>query len=433
MCWYRDWAGGVPVNVMDEILDRLVDLSDYTRFAAVCVAWRNLALDDRNRNHYHKVRCTSSTTQIPMLMLGGSGSGLFSNGGGVAEFYSVTRRKVLNNFRLPSPYHTDLRIIGSAFGWLINISKSDFPNVEVILSNPFLDSTIRIPSISSYSDFEQFNDYRHIVKATLSKDPALYPDEYVVLMIYGEEGKLAFLKPGDVGAGGRWRKLVFGGGFCDVIYSNSRGLFLGVIATTGKVCSIDVAGEEVVIDYITPALRFRERADKDNQRYIVETPSGDVLQVYRSSSGCEAEAIRTLKIKVFEFNETTICWCEMKSSLGNLALFVGCGSSLCVRASDFRGCRPGSVYYSFPYRIYSWIRYRYYSKLMSNGQPFDGDWRCYDVGVVDINTQRRESLRLKRYPSDWFDMMDASIHTFPIWVIPTFQHQKRRPREEEED
>ncbi|GFP89456.1 probable F-box protein at1g44080 [Phtheirospermum japonicum] len=420
----RDWAVGLPVLIMDEILDRFVDLSDYIRFASVCVPWRAAALDFRNRNHHNKVRCTS-TTQIPLLMLGAPGSDVFYNDGdgGVAEFYSVTRRKILNNFHLPSPYKTHLRIIGSAFGWLVNVDK----NVVVTLFNPFLsssDSIIRLPPVPCFNS-EQFNDFRHIVKATLSKDPALFPDEYVVLMIYGNVGDLAFLKPG--GGNGRWRKKGFEvGGYCDVIYSNSRGLFLGVTKTTGEVFSIDVTGEKVVIGRFTPSLKIRRAGeeDKDDLRYIVETPTGDVLQVYRFLSSDKAGAFRTLDIKVFKFDKTARCWCELKS-LGDLALFVGVGSSVCVSASDFRGCQPGSVYYSLPYRKYSRTAHRNYLKAKRDGQAVDEGSRRYDVGVIDINGQRREPLSFKKYPSCRYDMLDASLtlFTYPIWVVPTFQHQ----------
>lgn len=37
--WDWDWEC-LPINVFDEILDRLVGLDDYDHFGAVCKAWR---------------------------------------------------------------------------------------------------------------------------------------------------------------------------------------------------------------------------------------------------------------------------------------------------------------------------------------------------------------------------------------------------------
>lgn len=92
----RNWAG-LPHNIMDEILDRLVDLSDYIRFGSVCVSWRSATLDNRNhRGKKNQVRAKylDDDYQLPMLMVPH-----WSWEDDRAKFYSVTQDKILNDFQ----------------------------------------------------------------------------------------------------------------------------------------------------------------------------------------------------------------------------------------------------------------------------------------------------------------------------------------------
>ncbi|KAM7528979.1 hypothetical protein LguiB_032389 [Lonicera macranthoides] len=412
-----DWAR-LPLNILDQILDRLVDLSDYVQFASVCHSWRSAALDDRN----HRGK-NNQDRQLPMLMLP------HSTHDDRAQFYSVTQEKILK-FQLKVPYYTK-RFIGSSFGWLISVD-TDF---AVTLFNPFSASTIRLPPVitsdvrsldEGYYDIHYFNHEYYFVKAILSADPASHPDECVLILIYGDMKRLAFIRPG-AGAGPGpgpaapccWRYLELPmHGFCDVIYSKSSRLFYA-LRETGEVCSIDIEKEKA--DCFTPALEIGGPCDL---RYIVETRNGDLLQVYRFlRDSFNGTTLHTGKIKVFKLGKTTttttttpVCyWAELKS-LGDNALFVGDCTSMCFAASDFPGCRPGSIYFSLPLLPY----------LLITPKPIR-DCTRNEMGVLKIQGKWKRvepfHINYRRY-----DVSNAIANRPPIWVVPTFQERGRRHR-----
>ncbi|KAM7504695.1 hypothetical protein LguiB_003599 [Lonicera macranthoides] len=380
MSWDGDWDwAGLPQNIIDEILDRLVSLSDYIRFGAVCLSWRSAALDDRN---HRGLRGSSKTTndlellqdrQLPMLMVP------HRTHDDRARFYSITHDKILDDFQLRVP-HYNKRFIGSSFGWLISLDTTD---LSITLFNPFSASTIRLPPFpvppkhDDYFDYDnrsihlpELNLEYYFTKAILSADPASHPDDYIVMLIYGLTGRLAYIRPGAGAAPGQWayfQPLQFA--FCDIIYSKSSSLFYA-LGWIGDVCSIDIDKEKA--NWFTPALKIGRPPDL---RYIVETRGGDLLQVHRFIHKSFGRSPRTGQIKVFKLDKTTTTapvWVELKS-LGDSVLFVGDCASICVAASDFPGCRPGSIYFSLPFL----------PGLLVKQKPFRNR-TSYDMGVANI-------------------------------------------------
>ncbi|KAA3454910.1 F-box protein [Gossypium australe] len=57
-----DWAG-LSRDLVDLILARLVSVSDYLRFGAVCKTWRSVAMDRINNFCLHNFQCSFS---LPM-------------------------------------------------------------------------------------------------------------------------------------------------------------------------------------------------------------------------------------------------------------------------------------------------------------------------------------------------------------------------------
>ena len=123
-----------------------------------------------------------------------------------------------------------------------------------LCSHPFSVSTIRLPHVITSNitslddgdyDISYFNHEYYFVKAILSADPASDPDEYLVMLIYGDMRKFAFIRPGGARPAPCWRYLELSmHGFCDVIYSKSSRLFYALRETGEEVCSIDIDKEK---------------------------------------------------------------------------------------------------------------------------------------------------------------------------------------------
>ncbi|KAL6282938.1 hypothetical protein ACE6H2_013867 [Prunus campanulata] len=75
------WAW-LPNDVLDLILEKLIPISDYIRFGAVCKAWRSFALYQKPQ------RLKSCCKQLPMMMITDKG-----NYCGSVSLYGVTQGK----------------------------------------------------------------------------------------------------------------------------------------------------------------------------------------------------------------------------------------------------------------------------------------------------------------------------------------------------
>ncbi|BFG35417.1 hypothetical protein CerSpe_216910 [Prunus speciosa] len=117
------WAW-LPSNILDLILEKLIPISDYIRFSAVCKHWQLVAL------HRKKQHIKSCHKQIPMLVI--------PTIDGTSErrgLYSVTQGKTCS-FELNVYYSK--RFCGSSHGWLACVDE----NLVVTLLNPFTEHTV---------------------------------------------------------------------------------------------------------------------------------------------------------------------------------------------------------------------------------------------------------------------------------------------------
>uniref|UniRef100_A0A5B7B3J0 KIB1-4 beta-propeller domain-containing protein n=1 Tax=Davidia involucrata TaxID=16924 RepID=A0A5B7B3J0_DAVIN len=401
-----DWSG-LPKNILDLILDKLVSLGDFVRFTAVCVPWRSVALEDRNNRNRRRF-CEH---QLPMLMIP-------SDHDYIRGFYSVTHEEELQ-FEIPVPYNK--RFIGSSFGWLIFV-HTDF---AVTLFNPFSrgNNAIHLPPIvrpekmneDGNFDFEKldeivFNHEYYFVKAILSAEPAsCSDDEYVVVVIYSELRRLAFMEPGRERG---WSYLDGPEymGFDDVIYRN--GLFYG-LTDSGAVLCIEMDQSTFRVAYVTPTLETESPCD---MRYIVESCRGDLLQVLRFSECCEfSDTLFTSEFKVFKLHKSfpLSYWIELKS-LGDDVLFLGDNSSLSVLASEFPGCRRGSIYFSFGFM----------PDLLIMEQPYKSSGPC-DMALLTLENRCFKPLNIRLDSI----LHDAMLNRPPIWIVPTFQEAGSRDQD----
>lgn len=339
-----------------------------------------------------------------------------------ARFYSVTNNKVLD-FELSFPYCK--RIFGSSFGWLISVDNE----LAITLFNPFSGVKIRLPPVicltqADFTRMSQGGDTTDdlFLKAILFADPSYHPNEFVVMVILGRRRMLAFIRPGG-GSVNKQRKRWFHYhqlcGFCDVIYSKSRGVFYA-LNSSGQVFMIDTTLVSFVFCAINRSCQFitidttkvtdvnalncflpsLEPESPCQFRYIVEAASGDLLQILLYTERDVTQEFRVFKL---DFSCSPIpYWVELKSLGEDQVLFLGDGSSsLSVKASDFPGCRPGSIYFSLPFP-HPWLE-------VPN-----------DMGCVNLQS-RQQPIKRFHISYEYINCWAAINNAPPIWVVPTIQ------------
>ncbi|PHU03805.1 hypothetical protein BC332_29056 [Capsicum chinense] len=210
----RDWTK-LPNLVLYLILKKIVSISDFLRFSAVCKPWFSYV--SKNQAELKQRINSSSIEEMPVLMILGTNQyGSTIN----TSLYSVTKRKIILELSFPN---NDERCCGSSHGWLVFQRSDDI----IYLFNPFSGETIHLPSLSY-----------HVDKFVLSKNPSTNPYDVEVVAIvqcgFVPLG-LAILRPGSnewiVMTHGMSRHVV-----CDVIYYDDR---YYVVTSHGRVLSID--------------------------------------------------------------------------------------------------------------------------------------------------------------------------------------------------
>ncbi|XP_059629222.1 putative F-box protein At3g25750 [Cornus florida] len=385
-----DWAG-LPKNLLDMILDKLVSLSEYVRFGAVCKPWQSVVMDNKLKFIQNKF-----LRQVPFLMVPSK-----DNSDERRSLYSITHNKI-DDFQLRVPYQK--RLSGSSHGWLFTVEET----FGVTLINPFSGATIELPPIMDLSYFhppdetddddDDDNDPIEVdfevVKATLSVDPALYPNDYIVTATYSGYRRLAFILPGDKA----WTyidkerfRLIF-----DVTYYKGR---IFAVDDKSRVLMIDVnrrAGESQApqVEVIAPPTIVYS-----HQTYIVESSSGDLLVVQRflkvgDDSQHATKGFKVCKLLLDQFEQGWPMQVELKN-LGGDTLFLGDNHSICVSASKWPGCQPDSIYYTDDY-------IEILSQLPSGRR---------DIGIFNI----------EKGSFGTHYILDPSHKDMPpsIWIVPT--------------
>ncbi|KAK9665476.1 hypothetical protein RND81_14G114500 [Saponaria officinalis] len=334
----RDWAW-LPQNLLFMVLNKLFLLSDMIGFASVCSHWRSVAkcrfeeLNLRANMHF--------TRKLPMLLVPST-----ENNDCIRNLYSITDTKIYD-LRLPVP-HTK-RYCGSSRGWLIILDNKSF---EVTLVNPFyfghMQGSIQLPPFIAAQDAseeagENFHLEYFVSKAILSTDPIASPNDYALMLIYGEMRMLGLWKSGDTHwTYINWPILIFS----DLIYSN--GQFLAV-NNFGQIYSCDIVSKPPTFSAVYgPHLDI---PGGNCRRYIVELPDRTIVQVIRVLRTCvcnkDVPLFYTAGFVLFTLQDHngTKNWLPV-DTLRDGALFLGDNYSMYVVASQFPGCRPNSVYFT---------------------------------------------------------------------------------------
>ncbi|XP_038709390.1 F-box protein At2g17036-like [Tripterygium wilfordii] len=364
-----DWAW-LSEGILDGILDSIVSFYDYARFSAVCKHWYSVA------RHRRRQLMELWSVQLPLLMFP-SAEGRENQ----QSLYNVITGKT-HDFKL----NYNRRCCGYSHGWLATLGK----DMLITLRNPFLNQIITLPPIFlkvNLSDDDPYSNEYRIYKVVMSHNPYLYPDKYEVVAIY--DGCLAILKPGSQS----WAYL-----------DNEHTLFT---------CSVDIIYYEdmllVINDYELMSInangsrpQMERIAWNDNEyghlpgmrtNYLVKSSGGDLLYICRYIDWDNA---MTLTFKIFtptnKAKINKLYWREIKS-LGDDALFLGDSHSLCVKASNFPGCKPNTMYFA----------------------PHSWDISCYR-GLHDMGVFNLENGSITPYYH-----CDQSQRYFPppFWVVPT--------------
>ncbi|XP_021764907.1 F-box protein At2g26160-like [Chenopodium quinoa] len=393
-----DWSS-LPRDLLYIILNKLLLLSDMIMFSSVCTNWHSVAKDALQKfklcpNMYFN-------RNFPLLLLPCTENNDF-----IRSLYSINKSEVYDlQLRVPS----NKRIFGSSHGWLITLDEDSF---EVILINPFYFSSIsngiiRIPQFSAASEMQKehgnygFNSEYFICKAVLSSDPVSCPNNFVLMVIYGEMKMLAYWKPGAE----NWTYIAWSlPMFLDIIYVEDR--FLAV-NTLGQVysCKLDDEAYPPYNLQMVSAPQFG-LLGTFCRRYIVELPNKVVLQVIRmlkTSRMCALTSpIFTIGFFIFEnkVDEDGESLWILVTNLNDGALFLGDNHSLYVTASKYPGCRANSIYFTDDYHDTD--------AMLLNPYQFTGP---LDIGMYRLDDKTVERLDIP--------LLEKYHMPPPVWILPT--------------
>ncbi|PIA42706.1 hypothetical protein AQUCO_02000273v1 [Aquilegia coerulea] len=204
--------------------------------------------------------------------------------------------------------------------------------------------------------------------------------------------------------------------FKDVIYFNKTQQFYAVLQD-GAVLSVDLiregegeGGQSIIIPKLTQIAPPTHEFEAYRQRYLVETSSGELLQVCKilrrrynqtlaniDKTTNLDEYVEIVKFEVFKLDPVIVEWSRIHD-MGDTILFLGDNSSISGSASEFPGCKPNCIYYTDD-------GYRIEVRAGSLYNP-------HDMGIYNL----ADGTHQPHYPT-------ASRINFPapIWLEPTLQ------------
>ncbi|XP_057950862.1 uncharacterized protein LOC131145680 [Malania oleifera] len=363
-----EW-GWLPKNVLHIVLDNLVSFRDYVRFAAVCTRWHSVAVE--NNMYWRSINPQLQTSrprrhQFPLLLVPSGDADEYSN-----NLYSVIDDAIYRlRVPMPAPFNRVNGSCGSSCGWLA-FSQSlqetkTFPQI-VTLVNPFSGATIRLPKLDP-EEYLKFDDNEMGVhKVVLSADPASAPADFQAVAVYGHMRRLARYRAGDEGwiyAPAELLKRRSDGSTC----VQKPPVCVDAVCYRGRFYAVNQWGWVVAILKVrakgwdrSNCVYVRKRClqwytitrlptqTRDFRSTLVESSEGDLLLVRRNLDESEAKVFKVRDGRGRKEGEGGAA--EVKS-LGDDAVFVGCGKPGCVSASSAAAiavggwCRGNCVYYA---------------------------------------------------------------------------------------
>ncbi|XP_023553097.1 uncharacterized protein LOC111810599 [Cucurbita pepo subsp. pepo] len=304
----------------------MVSLYDYLQFSLVCKSWYFLAL----RYKHQRSIITSKFPQLPMLIVP-SKDGLEKQ----HCLYDPTKNRTCP---VDFKFCFNKRCCGSSFGWLIMCEET----LDLTLFNPFSGTEICLPSIFIEDEPDYTPD--RIVKAILTKDPSLYPNDYMVIAIYGSCVKLCLMRSNDKSWTYYYPEPNIP--FSDVnVYGNTI-YASGVDMMVWKV-EVKIRNDESSSISISVRMVHTKSIDDLTRSNITVSSKGELLLVLRSIS-VEVTQLETNKFKVYkltEERENGMRKAIKVKSLDGDAMFIGDSQSICVSTKDFPKCLPNCIYF----------------------------------------------------------------------------------------
>ncbi|KAF8673531.1 hypothetical protein HU200_048614 [Digitaria exilis] len=398
----------LPQDIMMEIFS-LLEIPDLVRAGSVCSSWRAAYTSLCATAH-------SKLQQTPCLLYTSESIGDRAMG-----LYSLAEKKAYT-LTIPDPPIRSREVIGSSYGWIITADERS----ELQLLNPITGDQIALPSVttieqvepiyddadtlcqyeySRYSagcivgttvilDLSELRDYL-FYKAFLSSDPST--GDYFVVLIHLPRFQLSFARAGDV----EWTWLPPHTLYQDCQFQGSL-----LYATTSL-------GEIHMHDLGAPALARKIVLDKvkssvSERIYIVQAPSGELLQIKRSADEGEYDSTlelskvpkNTTSIKVHKVDHTSEKNLVEVDTLYENVLFIGLNQSLCLCAKEYPQLLPNHVYLTDD----DYLDVSYYKD------------RRRDIGEFDLESN---SIKEIVSPQLW------SNSPTPVWLVPNPRRMNR--------
>ncbi|KAF8694585.1 hypothetical protein HU200_005724 [Digitaria exilis] len=399
----------LPQDIMMQIFS-LLEIPDLVRAGSVCASWRAA----------YTSLCTTAHSKLqetPCLLYTSESIGDRAMG-----LYSLAEKKAYT-LTVPDPPIRSREVIGSSYGWIITADERS----ELQLLNPISGDQIALPSVTTIGQVEPIYDdagtlcqYEYtryaadwisetppeildlnalrdylFYKAFLSSDPST--GDYIVVLIHLPDYQLSFARGGDV----EWTWLPPHTMYEDCQFQGSL-----LYATTAL-------GEIHMYDLGAPAVARKIILDKVKRSvyeriYIVQAPSGELLQIKRSDDECEHDAIlelskvpkNTTSIQVHKVDLTSEKNLVEVDTLCENVLFIGRNQSLCLCAKEYPQLLPNHAYLT------------------------DDDYldvSCFKDRRRDIGEFDLENNRIKEIvsPQLW------SNSPTPVWLVPNPRRMSR--------
>uniref|UniRef100_A0A5B7AQD7 KIB1-4 beta-propeller domain-containing protein n=1 Tax=Davidia involucrata TaxID=16924 RepID=A0A5B7AQD7_DAVIN len=356
-------------DLLKLIAGRLHLIEDYVRFGGVCRSWHWVFLQ---KDH-------SSYSKLPWLMF------REKENINILGFYSPFSNKVYK-IHLPEIYGR--RCWGSRHGWLVTIGN----DVDMSLFNPLSGLQISLPPIHESPNLNkvihspaEFRD-GFVHKAILSSSPSSL--DCVVMAIYSDYQKLAFIKPGNPA----WTPLeCHSAPFEDIMYFN------------GKVFGVNLYGEVLIFNatgcHIKTIAPLQLWDELDYHGYYLVELGGEIYMVIQCVYYIVITDIPLLKtwgFLVCKLDISTEKW-EEEKGLGNWSLFLGKNDLFSISVLDYPECRKNCIYFTDDHcGLYN--------------TPVN-----YDTGIYNF-----EDHKIERYPMGY----DSHSVFPPLWIRPSLWNGK---------
>ncbi|CAN6381557.1 unnamed protein product [Urochloa humidicola] len=346
----------LPVDILMDIF-ALLEIPDLVRAGCVCSSWHSAFTILRSSEIYRR-------PQTPCLLYTSE-----SDGDNVACLYSLAEKRVYK-LALPDTPIRRMHLIGSHNGCLVIADEMS----ELHIINPITGELVALPSVTTIEQVKPIFDHAGALQEyELSQyfgeeeiaDPSFYaPDSlrdhlyakafvfpdpatesYIVALIHNPVNQLSFTRVGD----SEWTWLPPSGDYEDCIYIDG---VLYALRGTGAIDAFDLTGPNVSRKVFMDDMKHYVY----ERLYIVQTPSGDVLQVLReqdvaaTDSQGKDDVVDILEMRT-ETRKITVYKVDMAAkefvrinSLNEHALFLGHNQSLCLAAEEFPHLKANHAY-----------------------------------------------------------------------------------------